>query len=137
MTMQRLFEILSSPLKNVQWSWGAVREEDKVVFLRVWQDSFFMENGKWYVWVTDTKPELDKSSGAPERRGHIKLIREHGYRALMITCVSGDGEHREVVSFDKKDVRQGGSSFLDINGEVYMEVLSRITIDEAKLGVLK
>jgi hypothetical protein len=51
MTLSQLFEQLGAPLANVRWSWGAVRESDSAVFLRVWQDECRPIDGRMCVRI--------------------------------------------------------------------------------------
>lgn len=137
MSISALFEELGAPLNNKMWSWGAVRESDQSVFLRVWQDGTHRFNhlaNAYYTWVSDMD-EKDQSLGALERRRHIDLIKNCGYKAFMIMCVADEdtAETRKIKEFDHKDIRVGGK-LAEISGSLYMENIGRIPLRQVALG---
>jgi len=137
MSISALFEELGAPLNNKMWSWGAVRESDQSVFLRVWQDGtqrFGHLPNAYYTWVSDMD-ENDQSLGAIERRKHIDLIKNSGYKAYMIMCVVEDDEAttRIIREFDHKDIRLGGK-LSEISGSLYIENIGRIPFRQAASG---
>ncbi|MDB5761640.1 MAG: hypothetical protein JWQ21_635 [Herminiimonas sp.] len=134
MTMKALFEELGAPLNNPMWSWGAVREQDRTVVLRVWLDGtkkFSELGGKYYSWVSRAD-ERDRSLGAAERRRHVNLIRD-GYRAIMVMCIAEDDEAevRTIREWDSRDLRVGGT-LIEHNDELWLENVSRISIFDVK-----
>lgn len=137
MSISALFEELGAPLHIVRQSWGAVRESDKSVFLRVWQDGthpFPHLANSYYTWVSDID-ENDLSFGAVERRKHIDLIKNEGYKAYMIMCVAEDdqAESRKIREYDQKDIRVGGK-LAEISGSLYIENIGRIPLRQVALG---
>lgn len=52
MNQTAFFEMLGAPLKNPRWSWGAVRSEGRVVFLKVWRDQMRTHGGSQFAQVT-------------------------------------------------------------------------------------
>lgn len=137
MSISALFEELGAPFNNKMWSWGAVRESDQSVFLRVWQDGthrFDHLPNAYYTWVSDID-ENDQSLGAIERRKHIDLIKNGGYKAYMIMCVAEDDEAktRKIREFDQKDIRLGGK-LAEISGSFYIENIGRIPFRQAVSG---
>lgn len=137
MSMTSHFAELSAPLTNSNWSWGAVRESDKTVFLRVWQDgtSKYKELGKnYYTWVTDVD-DANKSLGAIERRKHVKLISE-GYTAYMVMCQGQDDDSSiakqgSVKDFNDKELFLGGQ-LVEYNGEILLENVERVPLRDGK-----
>ena len=77
MTMSRFFESLGAPLKNVRWSWGSQRQQDKTVFLRAWNDDLESDTDgrKWVMILNRFDPaKPPKNFGWHERVEHIKQI---------------------------------------------------------------
>lgn len=137
MSISAFFEDLGSPLNNIMWSWGAIRNSDKSVFLRVWQDGTyrFEHLGKsYYTWLSDVT-ETDQSLGAAERRRHIDLIKNEGYKVYMVMCVAEDDEAdtRKIKEFDRKDIRLGGK-IVEISGSFFVENIGRVTARQAIAG---
>lgn len=134
MTMKSFFEDLGAPLTNPMWSWGAVREQDKTVFLRVWLDGTKKHKAlgdKYYSWISQAD-EQDQSLGAAERRKHVELIRS-GYRALMVMCIAQDDEAdvRAIREWDENDLRLGGK-VVEHEGQIWLENVKRIAAFDEK-----
>ncbi len=91
-------EVLGAKLRHWRWSWGAVDENRRVVFLRVWRDDITQDN-KWVKISRLDGPE--PSRGGKERRQHIELIRS-GFAAYGVECVAKDkdAKPRAIASFD-------------------------------------
>lgn len=133
--MKAFFKELGAPLLNPYWSWGAVREQDKTIFLRVWLDGtnkLTELDGRYYSWVSQAA-DNDQSLGAAERRKHVDLIRNNGYRALMVMCIAIDDEAptRTIREWDAKEIRVGGK-IVEINDNLLLENVGRISTFEAK-----
>lgn len=126
MSMSSLFSELNAPLRNSMWSWGAVRESDRTVFLRVWQEGHRKINNKHCVWVCDTDGS-NQTLGGNERRQQIELIKE-GYRAFMIMCESEGGNCEKVSHFIDAQLFVGGM-LVKHDGQMYLEYLSRIDVE--------
>lgn len=125
MSVSALFNDLGAPLHNHMWSWGAVRQADSFVFLRVWQDGTHkFENGRYYTWVSDIE-DTDQSNGANERRDHVKQIRA-GSRCYMVMCDAVDDEAlvRKISGFNENDLFIGGQ-IIEHNGGLWIENLGR------------
>lgn len=130
MSISALFEDLGAPLNNRMWSWGSVREQDKAVFLRVWQDGTIKmkeRDGKYFTWLIGTD-FADTSLGANERRDHVNLIRS-GYSAYLIMCQAEDegADTRKIKDFDSESVRVGGD-LIEYEGQVWIELIKRLPI---------
>lgn len=132
MVLSKLFEKLGAPLKNVRWSWGAVRSDGGVV-LRVWQDRCVKHDGALFVQLTHLeKYGSDQSSAGPgysERLEHVQRLRD-GAKAYLVMCLAIDPAQspREIKSFNKSDVFIGGR-LADIDGDTWIELAGRVPVD--------
>ena len=86
-------QTLNAPVRNPQWSWGS--ENDKAVFLRVWQHE--IRDGKAIV----RNIPLKKSAGSTEREKHLGALRE-GKSGYVIMLKSKDplAEKNVIESYD-------------------------------------
>ncbi len=134
MSVTTYFESLGAPLKNVRWSWGAVRQSDGAVFLRVWQDRKFVSDRAMYMMVTHHEKYEDTTDdlGYNERLDHVELIRS-GARCFMIMCraVDPEAKPRKIKSFNNKDVFVGGE-IIERGGDEYIQVTDRVPASEIK-----
>lgn len=127
--MSAVFEQVGAPLNNHTWSWGAVREHDKIVFLRVWEDEGRKMDDlpeKYFigVWTTDS---TDTSLGANERRSHIELIKA-GYKVYLLMCERGATASKSSVSaFDARELRDGGR-LIERDGVLWIALLARVPV---------
>ena len=85
MTMGSFLKGKGAPLNDPIWSCGALRERDKTVILRAWQDNtqkFNALGAPYYIRVARADGK-DRSLGAAERRQHradsLKLPSSDGY----------------------------------------------------------
>ena len=127
MSQKEFFEELSAPLKNVRWSWGSVRESDKTVFLRVWQDGTIKKDNKRFIWISDkSAPQGD--NGSAERLKHVGLVLS-GYACYLVMCQAQDTKvfPRVVQSFNRKEVFLTGEVILD-EGHYWIEQRERISV---------
>jgi hypothetical protein len=135
LTLTDLFKYLGAPLKNPRWSWGAVRPEDGTVVLRVWKDRTTRVNGKRYMQVThrDRYKGDTTNPGNNEREGHIQRVTS-GAKVIMVMCeVENPMSHpRDIKTFDKRDVFPGGQ-LIEADGDWWLELKPRITIQQARL----
>jgi hypothetical protein len=126
MSISRLFEQLGAPLTNTRWSWGAVRPADGAVFLRVWQDLKFIEDGRMHAEVDGNRgPWAGLKPGHQERRRHIELI-GNGARCYLIMCTAVDthASPRKIEFFNEDDVFVGGD-IIERNGVTYVKIVGR------------
>ncbi len=132
MGISELFKELDAPLHNIMWSWGAIRELDKTVFLRVWQEGTAKNklDKKYYTWICDTN-ENNKTPGKNERRRQVSLIK-NGYRAYMIMCESEDGNCEKIKDYNAKELLVGGQ-LIEIDGAILLENIGRIPVQEMRL----
>ena len=132
MSQSEMFANLGAPLNNVRWSWGAVRNADGVVFLRVWQDGTKKINEKRYIWISDQNP-AEGDLGASERLRHIKLV-ESGQSCYLVMCQAVDigARPREVQSFNAKEVFEAGE-VLTLEGSYWIELKVRVPVGKLVL----
>jgi len=128
MTLTELFVYLGAPLNNPRWSWGAVREIDGTVFLRVWQGEENRIEGRYFTRISANGFYLarhPKDFGYVERSKHIELIRG-GAKSYMIMCRGREveGSPSEIVGFDDNELFEGGD-LIEIDGEFWLQRVRR------------
>lgn len=135
MTHTQLFKKLGAALRNVRWSWGAVRESDGAVFLLVWQDRIKPIDGKQYVQVSHRAKYADNpdNRGHVERQQHIALIMS-GSPSYLVMCIAKDvkAKPRTVGSFFDDEVFSGGE-LVENDGEQWLELRNRIPVSRVIL----
>lgn len=135
MSQKALFERLGAPLKNVRWSWGAVRAKDGAVFLRVWQDETLRRGTSTFMRLTSNEHFQTTNPtdlGYQERQKHVAVV-SAGARCYMIMCVAMDttAEPRVVESFNSHEVWLGGD-LIDVDGDTWLELKNRVGISDAQ-----
>ena len=127
MSQAELFEKLGAPLKNVRWSWGGVRESDKTIFLRVWQDGTKTDGAKRYIWISDETPPSG-DLGAAERLVHVNLV-QSGYSCYLVMCQAVDTNAipRAVQSYNENEVFVAGEVIL-FEGFYWIEFKDRVRV---------
>ena len=130
MSITRFFERLGAPLVNNRWSWGGRRASDGTVFLRVWQDLKYFENGERYMLLDGGVREDRRNPGYQERLKHIEAVRR-GAPCFLVMCIARDVAERPRViqDFHDEDVFVGGE-LAERNGEVWIRVAGRKPIGE-------
>ena len=109
MSISGFFEQLGAPLANQRWAWGARRQRDGTIFLRVWQDlKFVREDGIW-VLVYERWMEDKHILGHKEREAHVAAVRA-GAPCYLVMCVADDIEakQRKIRDFNDEEVFAGG-----------------------------
>ena len=132
MSISSFFSKLGAPLNNVRWSWGAVRDSDGAVFLRVWQQDGEFDDEKRIPVVQIT--DYDKYADAPynpgwdERLKHIELVRK-GAKCYLVMCRAKDPNvsPREIAGWNKKEVFVGGE-LREVKGDIWIEAVRRVPI---------
>ena len=134
MSISSFFSKLGAPLKNVRWSWGAVRDSDGAVFLRVWREDQKSVDDKMnsFVQITDNaKYANDRyAHGWRERLRHIECVRDDK-KCYLVMCRAKDSNAspREIAEWDKKNVFIGGE-LREMNGDTWIEVVRAVPISE-------
>lgn len=117
---------LSAPLHNHIWSWGAVDEKHRRVFLRI---------GRWAVedyndgkrWATLRRKDWKPSElGVAERIRHIALLR-NGYDGFAIVVDFNNAG--KISSFDDEALLRLGK-IVDESGHSYAEVTETCPVDD-------
>ena len=117
MSITDFFKSLNAPLKNPRWSWGALSEDERKVYLRVWHHEIEDENGTRYVpLIRGDKRKL----GYRERLRHAQLI-EEGVEAYCIVCKAADprASPKRIRSIDKQPVR---ATLVRRDGNAYLQL---------------
>ncbi len=124
------FASLHSPLANSLWSWGARRDADGAVFLRVWQDECRTIAGRPAVRITARAYFADKPDnlGWKERLAHVALIRA-GCPAYLIMCTAANTqvEPRTIQHFNASELSVAGALF-EHEGDYWLELAGRRSI---------
>lgn len=109
MSISSFFQRLDAPLANNRWSWGSQRLSDGAVFLRVWQDLKFVEDGQAYMLVDARTHDDTDSLGYHERVRHLQSVRD-GAPCFLVMCVAKDVEAspRTIKEFNDLEVFVGG-----------------------------
>jgi hypothetical protein len=132
-----MFAYLGAPLKNVQWSWGAVRESDGAVFLVVWQDESLRRDRRNYSLVHNQSfwGDTTDSHGLNERRNHIDRVRG-GAKAYLIMARAADtrttGTPRRIEEINSEELFVGGELFVDDKDNIWLERIARMPVDQAR-----
>jgi hypothetical protein len=128
MNLTHLFTYLGAPLTNSRWSWGAIRNSDGAVFLRVWQDEGLKIEGRPFTRITaNAYFANDRGNlGFAERGRHIEAIRA-GAKCYLIMCYAQDveAEPRVIGGFDDSTLFEGGE-LREVDGETCIERLGRV-----------
>jgi hypothetical protein len=131
-----LFKHVGAPLHNPQWSWGAERPSDNVLFLVVWQDESMRRDGKYYSLILNQTHWGDRtdSNGLNERKRHLERVRQ-GAKTYLVMALSQNARApdrpRTIDSVNADEVFEGGELFEDEHGDVWIERRARIPIDQA------
>jgi hypothetical protein len=125
MSISELFEQMGAPLNNVRWSWGAVRQADGAVFLRVWEDEIRIPHNKVLMRLTANRVfqvENPRNLGYRERARHVQLVKD-GAPLFMVICRAQDrNEHpRTIAWFNAENVFRGGA-ITEFDGEFWAEL---------------
>ena len=129
MTQKDFFERLGAPLNSVRQSWGAARESDGTIFLRVWQKGVTKRDGRLFVEVMSSQwhraGDAEKY-GHRERRGHVERIAA-GAPCYLVMCEMADDDSpgARVKSFDSDDLFRGGE-VVEHEGEWRIEMAQRV-----------
>ena len=128
------FKYLGAPLANPRWSWGARRDSDGTLFLRVWQDETRKFDGKLYVQVTahDWFKNDQGNLGYAERVRHVEALRQ-GAPAFAVMCVAKDtnASPRVIQTFDRNNLFVGGSLRHE-GAEEWLELKGRKPVSELR-----
>jgi hypothetical protein len=122
MSMSFMFEKINAPLHNIIWSWGAATPDERIVYLRVWQDETITIDGKRYVHLlARDKFEGKKNLGYEERLRQLNLVRQ-GAECFVIFCEPRKPitSPRKVADYVKDRVFPT-KDFLEHEGDLWIE----------------
>lgn len=140
-------EVLGAHPKNKRWSWGAVDEDHRRVFLRVWVDQGSLDERRKRILVQDHR-NWRSPAARNERDQHLSLLAK-GYELYGVLCRHSTNQRpnaARIGSFDTKTLLQLGQLdktadeklFAQITGHVLVEALqddsSQLQSDLAKIA---
>jgi hypothetical protein len=131
MTLSTFFKSLGAPFVNARWSWGAVRPEDGVLFLRVWEDEVQRIDGAQWVRVAANAQYAGSSDdGWLERVKHLDSIRG-GSKCFLVFVFAKDkaAVPRDVKSFLDDAVIEG-TEIAEFDGDTRIRLGRRIPAQE-------
>lgn len=127
-----LFRRFGAALANTVWSWGAVRQSDGAVFLRVWQDRERRIGDTWCTMVLHEVAALPDPGnlGRQERIRHLDLIR-NGAVSYLVMCEAKDvdASPRSIKSINDRELFVGGR-LLEMDGDLWIERVRRVAVRE-------
>lgn len=118
-------EVLNAPVANVRWSWGAVDERSRRVFLRLWRMDIANWEGSQVIRVLGSRNT--NRPGWNERVRHLELIRG-GYRAYGVVCDKDSPEAGVIRDFDRDSLLHLGR-VIDRDGMAYLEIAGIASVD--------
>lgn len=118
-------DVLHAPVANARWSWGAVDERTRRVFLRLWRMDIKALDGIRLIRVLGTR--TNNRPGWSERARHVELIRS-GYTAFAVVCDKESREAGSILGFGHDQLLRLGR-VLEEDGVVSMEILGSIAVE--------
>ncbi|MEP7187166.1 MAG: HNH endonuclease signature motif containing protein [Rhodanobacter sp.] len=118
-------DVLHAPVANVRWSWGAVDERTRRLFLRLWRTDIKTVLGIQQIRVLSNS-QINRP-GRSERARHLELIRS-GYAAFAVVCDKESPEAGSILGFDHDRLLRLGR-VIEEDGVVSMEILGSIAIE--------
>jgi hypothetical protein len=132
MSKTTFFQRVDAPLANARWSWGAQRPSDGAVFLCVWQDLKFIEDGRIHMLIERPAGPGDYAGnpGHTERKRHIESIRAGAFCFLvMCTAVDAQARPRKIGFFNEDEVFVGGV-LVERDGDTWIQVAGRRQVSD-------
>ena len=129
LSISEFFKIrLNAPLVNTRWSWGALSEDKKKIYLSIWADEITVADGK--TWVIILNNDLNTSPAKQERIDHIDLIK-NGLAAYALIKIAKDvtAIPRDMKEFNSEYLRIIKNNFFtDENGRLLAELGDRLPV---------
>lgn len=124
-------DTLQAKFVNHVWGWGAVRQADEVVFLRVWADESEPKQDPKRVYVLNLHPNHPRSLGEEERLRHVKRLRA-GAKGFGVVCFrdTKPGEKASIKTYDDEELLEFGGVFEE-SGKVYARVIRKVKVEQA------
>lgn len=117
-------DVLHAPVANARWSWGAVDERTRRVFLRLWRIDLANLDGRAVIRVLGQ--QHTNRPGWKERARHLEVIRR-GYRAFAVLCDKDAPESGTIRHFDHDSLIPLGH-VIDRDGMAYMEAEEAVPV---------
>jgi hypothetical protein len=128
MTISQFFsETLSAPFRNTRWSWGAVNQRQRRVFLRLWQDDREPEQRR--IRVLEKSLTGDSRPGLAERRHHLELIRTGEYAAFGVLC-QRDGPESPIRDFHAEALLRLNPRLVEDSAYVYAVIDGAVSVTQ-------
>lgn len=118
-------DVLNAPVANARWSWGAVDERTRRVFLRLWRMEIVNLDGRHAIRALG--PLTENRPGLNERVRHLDLIRG-GYAAYAVVCDKESQDAGVIRDFDRDTLLRLGQ-IIDKDGAVYLEVVDSVRVE--------
>jgi len=107
------------------YGWGAVREDERTVFLSVWMNEGKTIGGKSCYVVLRGNP-VKITNGRRERVRHLELIRQRAACYLTLCrAVDENADDKHIKTFEGVYLWRGGE-LVEHEGDLYIEALERI-----------
>jgi putative restriction endonuclease len=132
MSKTTFFQRVGAPLVNARWSWGAQRGSDGTVFLCVWQDLKFIEDGRIHMLIERPAGPGDYAAnpGHAERKRHIESVRS-GAPCFLVMCTAADPQTRpRKIQFFNEDELFVGGLLVERDGDTWIQVVGRRPVSE-------
>jgi putative restriction endonuclease len=127
MSKSSFFARLGAPLRNARWSWGSQRVSDGAIFLCVWQDLKFVDEGRIHMLIDRPAGpgDYEANPGHSERQRHIQSIRSGAPCFLvMCTAVDADARPRKIHSLNEDELFIGGA-LVERDGDTWIQTAGR------------
>jgi hypothetical protein len=126
------FKMLGAPLNNTRWSWGAVREGDGTVFLKVWKDQIKILDGVQFAQLTyNARLGADRANFRHrERLEHVARVKANA-PCYLIYCEAVDPtvRPRRVRWFNSTEVFPG-DRIAEFDGDWWVEMRSGVPVQQ-------
>lgn len=116
--------VLHAPFVSSRWSWGAVDERKRRVFLRLWR--LDIEERAGTRWIRVLRLTSSERLGWKERKRHLDLVRL-GYAAFAVVCDKDDPDARVILGFDRGHLLKLGV-IAEVDGSLWMEAVEEVVI---------
>lgn len=134
MKINRFFEtVLGASPKSTRWSWGAIDDASRRVFLRVWDDSKSLDEANNQILVFNRitwKAKDHHNHGFNERARHLEL-QEAGYQLFGVLCHHSGSKDRNaglIRSFDQEWLLQLGQLREMSDGNVFATIEAHVAV---------
>lgn len=117
-------DVLGAPVASSRWSWGAVDERRRRIFLRLWRMDLGMLEGEQVIRVL--RRDGRNRHGWNERVRHLDLMKS-GYAAYAVICDKEKPEAGEILDFDSHALLRLGR-VVDTDDAVYAHIIESVSV---------